>query len=83
GTLARRVASPPGIRSYVRVRVYRGGSGEVFVEPLRTTGSGVLSTLTRGNGLLTIPEEVEGYDEGDEVEVELLSQIYEGVHPRG
>ena len=83
GTLTRRVASPPGIRSYVRVRVYRGGSGEVFVEPLRTTGSGVLSTLTRGNGLLTIPEEVEGYDEGDEVEVELLSQIYEGVHPGG
>ena len=78
GRLLRRVASPPGIRSYIRVRVYRGESGEVLVEPLRTTGSGILSTLTRGNGLLTIPEEVEGYDEGDEVEVELLSPIYEG-----
>jgi len=65
-------------RSGDRVRVYRGESGEVLVEPLRTTGSGILSTLTRGNGLLTIPEEVEGYDEGDEVEVELLSSIYEG-----
>ncbi|MCD6420953.1 MAG: molybdopterin molybdotransferase MoeA, partial [Thaumarchaeota archaeon] len=78
GRLLRRVASPPGIRSYIRVRVYREKSGEVLVEPLRTTGSGILSTLTRGNGLLTIPEEVEGYDEGDEVEVELLSPIYEG-----
>jgi len=77
GRLTRRVASPPGIRSFVRVRVLRTASGELLVEPLRLTGSGMLSTLTRGNGLLIIPEELEGYEEGDEVEVELLSPIIE------
>ncbi|MCD6312555.1 MAG: molybdopterin molybdenumtransferase MoeA, partial [Thaumarchaeota archaeon] len=47
-------------------------------EPLRVTGSGLLSTLTKGNGLLVIPEDLEGYDEGSEVEVMLLSPIFEG-----
>jgi len=72
GVLTRRVASPPGIRSFVRVRVFEDELGRVFIEPLRTTGSGVLSTLTRGNGLLVIPEDVEGFDEGEVVEVELF-----------
>jgi molybdopterin molybdotransferase len=78
GRLTRKVASPPGIRSYVRVRVFRSGDGEVLIEPLRVTGSGILSTLTRGNGLLVIPEELEGLDEGSEVEVTLLSPVFEG-----
>jgi len=75
GVLTRRVASPPGIRTFVRVKAFKNEEGRVLVEPLRVTGSGVLSTLTRGNGLLIIPEEVEGFDEGDVVEVELLSSI--------
>ncbi|MEM4498204.1 MAG: molybdopterin molybdenumtransferase MoeA, partial [Nitrososphaerota archaeon] len=50
----------------------------ILIEPLRVTGSGILSTLTRGNGLLVIPEELEGFDEGSEVEVILLSPILEG-----
>jgi molybdopterin molybdotransferase len=78
GRLTRKVASPPGVRTYVRVRVFRGADGEVLIEPLRVTGSGILSTLTRGNGLLVIPEELEGLDEGSEVEVILLSPIFEG-----
>jgi len=82
GRLTRRVTSPPGVRSYVRVRAFRSGSGEVLVEPLRVTGSGVLSTLTLGNGLLVIPEDLEGFDEGDEVEVILLSPIIEGGEGR-
>ncbi|MCL7393319.1 MAG: molybdopterin molybdotransferase MoeA [Thaumarchaeota archaeon] len=78
GRLTRKVASPPGIRTYVRVRVFRSADGEVLIEPLRVTGSGILSTLTRGNGLLIIPEELEGLDEGSKVEVILLSPIFEG-----
>jgi len=58
----------------VRVRVFRS-DGEVMVEPLRLTGSGILSSLTRGNGLLMVPEELEGYDEGDVVDVELLQPV--------
>jgi molybdopterin molybdotransferase len=39
---------------------------------LAITASGVLSTLTEANGLLIIPENIEGYDENDEVEVMLI-----------
>jgi len=74
GIITRRIVNPPNTRSYVRVRVFRS-DGEVVVEPLRLTGSGILSSLTRGNGLLIVPEELEGYDEGDIVDVELLQPM--------
>lgn len=72
--LTRRVHVEPGIRGYVRVRVFRKNN-EFYVEPLAITGSGILSTMVKGNGLLIVPEDVEGFDEGDVVEVELTSPI--------
>jgi len=72
--LTRRVTTPINVRSFVRVKVYRR-DGKLYAEPLAVTGSGILSTLTKGNGLLIIPENREGYDEGDEVEVILLGPI--------
>ena len=74
GRLTRRVYVEPGIRGYVRVKVY-SENGEVKVEPLMLTGSGILSTMIKGNGILIVPEEIEGYDEGDEVEVVLTSPM--------
>jgi molybdopterin molybdotransferase len=71
GILTRRVTTPVNTRSYVRVRVYTR-EGRVFVEPLALTGSGILSTLIKGNGVLIVPENREGFDEGEEVEVVLL-----------
>ncbi|MEN2999909.1 MAG: gephyrin-like molybdotransferase Glp [Acidilobaceae archaeon] len=71
GVLTRRVTTPISVRSYVRVRVFEEG-GKTYVEPLALTGSGILSTLVRGNGILVVPEDREGYDEGEEVEVILL-----------
>ncbi|MEM2651846.1 MAG: hypothetical protein QXU87_07185, partial [Candidatus Caldarchaeum sp.] len=71
GKLTRRVANPALTRTYVRVCVKRTQDG-VFVEPLMLTGSGLLSTLTKADGLLVVPEGVEGFEEGQEVEVELL-----------
>lgn len=41
------------------------------------TGSGILSTLTKGNGLLIVPENREGFDEGERVEVILLDPVEE------
>jgi molybdopterin molybdotransferase len=76
GVLTRRVSTPVNTRSFVRVRVYLGKDGEVYVEPLALTGSGILSTLVRGNGILVVPENREGFDEGDEVEVTLTRPIY-------
>jgi molybdopterin molybdotransferase len=58
----------------MRVRVVEK-NGEYVVEPLMLTGSGLLSTLTKANAMLVIPEDVEGFDEGEEVEVELLQNV--------
>ncbi|MEM1945451.1 MAG: molybdopterin molybdotransferase MoeA [Candidatus Caldarchaeum sp.] len=71
GRLTRRVANHTASRLFVRVRVEKTLNGFV-VEPLMLTGSGLLSTLTKANALLVVPEEVEGYDEGQMVEVQLL-----------
>lgn len=74
GKLKRRVASLSGTKSFVRVRVVEDEKGYA-IEPLMLTGSGLISTLTEANGLLIIPENLEGYDEGEEVEVELFDPI--------
>ncbi|MCX8193087.1 MAG: molybdopterin molybdotransferase MoeA [Nitrososphaeria archaeon] len=74
GKLTRRTPSPSGTRSFVRVRVIKS-RGEYLVEPLMLTGSGLISTLTKANGIMVISEDLEGYDEGEEVEVELLGPI--------
>ncbi|MBS7611037.1 molybdopterin molybdotransferase MoeA [Candidatus Bathyarchaeota archaeon] len=75
--VTRRLAKPTGVKAYIRVRVYRS-QNRFYAEPLRLTGSGILSTLTRGNGILVLEEEVEGLEEGEEVEV-LLTQPFEEV----
>ncbi len=76
--LSRRVANPVDSRSFVRVRVEKQGD-KYIAEPLMHTGSGLVSTLTRANALLVIPEGVEGYEEGEEVEVIQLQPIEAAV----
>lgn len=75
GRLLRRLAKSVGVKAYVRVNVVQGADGRYVVDPLRLTGSGLLSTLTKGNGLLVIEEGLEGYDEGEEVEVRLFHPL--------
>lgn len=75
--LIRRVANVVGFRSYFRVIVWREGD-DYLVEPLMISGSGVVSSLIKGNGLLVVPEYVEGHDEGEYVEVELIGPVIEG-----
>jgi len=72
--LARRVATSVGIRSYIRVRLHRDKDAYI-AEPLRLTGSGILSSMTKANGILVVNEHLEGYDEGDEVEVTVIQPI--------
>jgi molybdopterin molybdotransferase len=67
GRLARKIVSTPGLRSYTRVRIAGG-----IVEPVRTSGAGILSSLVRANGFVVTPEEREGEPEGAEVEVLLF-----------
>ena len=75
--LTRRVASTPGTRSYLRVFVEKR-EGVFYAEPLRLTGSGVLSSVVRANGIVIIPEHRDGFDEGEEVDVQLIRPVLEG-----
>ena len=72
GRLTRRIPSQPGITELYRVRIWIQ-NGEYFIEPLRLTGSGVLSTLIKGNAFLIVPEDSTGFEEGEKVEVHLVS----------
>ena len=73
-TLDRKVASEPGVRTFVRVALepdVEAGAGEPGVRaiPLRSGGAGVLSSVTDADGWVTIPESVEGLDAGERVTV--------------
>ena len=72
--LRRRVAGVLGSRTYVRVQVFESG-GNLFADPVRTSGAGILSSLVQANGFLVVPEHVEGYEEGQTVEVELFRPL--------
>lgn len=66
--LSRRVPSSPGVRHYVRVKLVRE-RGVLKAVPLRVGGAGIVSSLVKSDGFLIIPEEVEGYEEGTDVDV--------------
>jgi molybdopterin molybdotransferase len=72
--LTRRVAGALGRRVFLRVRVSERNGG-FFAEPVRVTGSGVLTTMTRANGYVIIPENREGIEAGESVRVHLFSSI--------
>ena len=70
----RRMASSLGNRTFARVVVKRS-DGEYVFEPLRTSGSGIISSMVRANGMVTISENKEGIEEGETVEVTLMRPI--------
>jgi molybdopterin molybdotransferase len=72
--LTRRVAGALGRKVFLRVRVFEK-EDKLFAEPVRVTGSGVLTTMTKANGYVIIPENREGIDEGETVRVQLFSSI--------
>jgi len=72
--LTRRVSGVLGRRVYLRVNVYEK-DGDFLVEPVRTKGSGLLSTMTRANGYVIIPEDREGLDRDETVLVHLFAPI--------
>ena len=69
-TMARKVVSPIGEDEHVRVAL--GRVGERMVATPIQRGAGVITSLVRADGLLTVPRLSEGVETGTEVEVELL-----------
>jgi molybdopterin molybdotransferase len=72
--LTRRVVSALGRQVYLRVHVFQK-ENEFFAEPIRTKGSGILSTMTQANGYVVIPGDREGLEEGETVIVHLFDKI--------
>ncbi len=67
-TLKRRIANPVGYRSFVRTRVWRE-NGRYYAEPYMVSGSNIVSSLLYTQGYIVVPEDLEGYEVGDEVDV--------------
>ncbi|KPV62239.1 MAG: molybdopterin biosynthesis protein MoeA [Candidatus Bathyarchaeota archaeon BA2] len=72
--LTQKVASALGRRVFLRVTVFER-DGEFFAEPLRIKGAGVISTMTKANGYVIIPENREGLEEGEFIIVHLFDKI--------
>ncbi|MCC4769053.1 molybdopterin molybdenumtransferase MoeA [Methanosarcina sp. DH2] len=65
--LAAKISSKIGYVNFIRV-VFEGDR----VRPLMGAGAGVLSSVAKADGYVLVPEHVEGYEEGQEVDVFLI-----------
>ncbi|MBN1357739.1 molybdopterin molybdotransferase MoeA [Candidatus Bathyarchaeota archaeon] len=74
--MTRKVAGALGRRTFVRVRVTRK-NGEFLAEPISARGSGAISTMTRGNGFVIVPENRGGVTEGEVLLVRLFGNVEE------
>jgi molybdopterin molybdotransferase len=68
GRLRRKLASALNRTDFVRVRLV----GRDEIEPLRSGGAGVLTSVTRADGFIIVPRDDEGFEAGSEVEVYLF-----------
>ncbi len=67
-----RAENNAGRRNYIRVFVSRNGNGEYTAMTTGEQGSGILSSITRANGLLEMPPEDLEYKPGARVRVTML-----------
>ena len=67
-----KIPSRIGVEEIIRVNVLKK-KGIFHVFPL-PRGASLFSTMARADGLVTIPEAVEGYDEGEEISCDLMVQ---------
>ena len=73
--LGRRIVSTMGSEDFIRLNI-GFVDGQFIANPLNR-GAGVTMSLVRADGLLVIPSNSLGYEQGEEVEVELYRQIDE------
>jgi molybdopterin biosynthesis enzyme len=72
--LGSRVPSALGRRDYVRVSLEVGTKGDIIAHPLRSAGSGAISSMTKADGLVEISEDEEGLEKGSNVIVKLFTK---------
>ena len=72
GTLTGKLSGKPGSRTYARVALRNERVEPIMISASMASGSGILSSMAKADGFVIIPENVEGYDEGQTVEVLLF-----------
>jgi molybdopterin molybdotransferase len=72
--MTRGVATALGRRNFVRVRVFLRGD-ELLAEPISARGSGMISTMTKANGFVVVPENREGLEEEEQVSVQIFDVV--------
>lgn len=70
-TVSRVMTSPLKYREFVRVRLGINENGEYTAVPL-SRGAGVVTSFVKADGIIDVPQDCEGYEAGDKVEVSLL-----------
>lgn len=70
--LAEKITSRAGYKTFTRVRLEIPHAGSYRAIPLATSGAGILSSVSKADGFVIIPENVEGRSRGEEVEVVLI-----------
>lgn len=71
--LGRRVVSSLKYEEFIRVTLGKVGDG--FVAVPVSGGAGVITSFTKADGILRVPQNLEGINAGEEVEVELLRDL--------
>ena len=72
--LKERISGPKGYRTFVRVMLRKTLDGLV-AEPLKLQRASVLMSMVAANGIIIIPEHVEAFDAGQEVDVAVIGEI--------
>jgi molybdopterin molybdotransferase len=72
--MTRKVATALGRKTFVRVKVTQKNN-EFFAEPVSARGSSAISTMTRGNGFVIVPEDREGITKNEKVTVHLFGTV--------
>ena len=67
---SKKIPSAVGRTDFVRVKRFCTESG-YYAEPIRVSGSGILSSMTKSDGFVVIEENKEGVEEGEKVEVDV------------
>lgn len=70
--LGKRVVSSLKYQEYVRVTLGKAGNTLTAV-PL-SRGAGVITSFTKADGILVVPQDSEGFEAGEEVEIRLLGE---------
>ncbi|MCM3586815.1 molybdopterin biosynthesis protein [Mesobacillus maritimus] len=73
--LGRRIVSTMGAEDFIRMNIGYV-NGQFIANPL-TRAAGVTMSLVRADGLLVVPPELLGYEQGESVEIELLRPLEE------